>query len=1815
MASSNNPIHNTIRDVLGIGTSKPNTYQSKVDALNNKIKQAKPLVQELSQPNVTKKLSVTKPIVFFDLETTGLNVNQDQIFDAFFLKLNPDGSVEKLSQKLRPNVPISPEASKVTGVTQSTLESYGVSFKDVSGKLKQFLQGADLGGYNIGSFDVRLLQKEFLRAGIKDIDLGQRQIVDVFKLAQASLPEQQAITGGTKLSTVFEKLYGMPLKGAHGARTDVAATVSVLKKLLQTTNLPTTVSGLSQISEMSSFGTLKPIQTISDVFRADKFSMLEGSIEYRGQQISDLYSSLRGRQALPGEAASVFEKIRKSGGSLFYNPRSNALFFGKDLKTVTELGGEITALPVMKQALKGGTMVQMGTSTRAAMSAAIFDEAGQFVFKDFLSLFYGELSEQTAATSVPLISRAVKSTLSTRYANLGKISSLLTSSFTTRGMDTSFVEGRAVSQKYVLGFTGDEARTPILQALKNYRTSQSAFAMLVRTGGRSIFSELGLPTTAGYEEALRSIKQYKESYLGTKGKRGELAKTFQSIGALEVLPYIKPEYLGSKRLIAGGTFEGQFMGKMFGTQFEEHVVTKGLFQLSKISSTSSAQRKVMSELGENYFTPFILKGQEGSAEALKFGKLMKVGVAELEDQATSMLYFGESGGYYTESGERALKMVAPKGTLSISSPGLKTIEQVERLFGISLAKGNTQIFKEGIGVKFQVGDVEDALDFSKRFDSLNTTAADIRSLVIKEKKYRGFFGQLAAYGSDMQARLAKVSLSESKLSLDFVTAEGMTPNTVEVISGGRRLTLARMMSSNPFKNVSGGLQAIYAADEFAKTHGQLMLISNYIGVMQEQGASQAAEEFKKTFGFEAKMVSSGNMQKGGNMYAIPIVRDADTAMKQVVARLSQLGQGTDKERQLYKLVTTGSEVTGSMAIKGVKSIRSFYAFTGARTDFMSDINMLKPVRMTLSKMVQLGAAASQLGYGAGEDPLFKVFKGLSNPWKRGHLQLTSRYGQLALGEGHWLTRFSKALVTPESVGNLAQREVIRLGDDGGFYYKNKKGVELRLKDLPKDMSQFKYRAGGVPLKDLEGTILDTNLLKSDIMFLDLGKNVRADLLGGIDATGKKISGVTKEYRYLPLPMKAMRLEGMQGKLILSTQDSAYEMIEDLIDLQERRVFDPTKPIRYQKVIESMVGSKGLLKTTSDIMVSFGTRVRLSPQHMHNLDPKYLLDPDKLFEATVKRSELLDYLSRKEKHDFVTGPKGRKTREMGRHNAVLEAIREAIDPKKGKGYFLSSVGIDPTQRPEHINVFKIRVVDDDSMEAKQLARRRIGQLNLALHPLLPRMLERDLDKDVATLIPLEGLKIDKLSVAESQKLLESRYAAQGKLARHFMFFSYMQLKSEAAKPVAQRLLDLINPLKKRIVQDISDYVGQYIGTMKSLGYSITRGSESVMSALIDQGVEGAKDLGLLEKGFTEESILKAISPYVEEGGEGAVRLGVVKKLMQNVYQGAVQKGTSKETLIELAEDLLRIGQTYKGSAYDPVKAQEEGINAFKKFLMPLDESGALDIKAKNRMFMAMDYIVEKNIGSVTKESVEALKQDLIDNNFNMSDEIRTKFTGVFKQLNEAQAEILGKFFGTAMPLVSSVKRSYSGAIGIVQKTLSEGIGFTHIAETVLGGALGKSLRIKESAYPKAEESLATDIAKKVEDLKGGGLLGKIKNFLGKDTGKFALGVGVGAVAAATAINLFSGPEPMGPPPMPRDIDTRQPQDYGPEVSASAPRIYGNNQVFAASRNRSPETFSQAPRYNFGAGNDMRVTMRDKRAPTNPYLLEQQMNRVANRDFNY
>lgn len=166
---------------------------------------------------VYMKLKLKNPIVFFDLETTGLNIASDRIIEIFILKVYPDGHEESLHYTLNPEMPIPAESTAIHHFTNDDVKECP-TFQQVARKIAQFIEGADLGGFNSNKFDIPLLAEELIRAQV-EIDLKKRKFVDV--------------------QTIFHKLEKRNLEAAyknycnkdlnaHSAEDDTRATYEVL---------------------------------------------------------------------------------------------------------------------------------------------------------------------------------------------------------------------------------------------------------------------------------------------------------------------------------------------------------------------------------------------------------------------------------------------------------------------------------------------------------------------------------------------------------------------------------------------------------------------------------------------------------------------------------------------------------------------------------------------------------------------------------------------------------------------------------------------------------------------------------------------------------------------------------------------------------------------------------------------------------------------------------------------------------------------------------------------------------------------------------------------------------------------------------------------------------------------------------------------------------------------------------------------------------------------------------------------------------------------------------------------------------------------------------------------------------------------------------------------------------------------------------------------------------------------------------------------------------------------------------------------------
>lgn len=168
------------------------------------------------------KLNLKNPLIFFDLETTGVDTVKDRIVEISMLKVLPNGTEEVRTKLINPQMPIPAGATEVHGISDEDVKD-APTFKQIAKSLADFMEGCDIAGFNSSRFDVPLLAEEFLRAGI-DFDFTRRKMIDV----QIIFHKKEQRTLEAALKFYCDKT----LEDAHSAEADTRATYEVLKAQL-----------------------------------------------------------------------------------------------------------------------------------------------------------------------------------------------------------------------------------------------------------------------------------------------------------------------------------------------------------------------------------------------------------------------------------------------------------------------------------------------------------------------------------------------------------------------------------------------------------------------------------------------------------------------------------------------------------------------------------------------------------------------------------------------------------------------------------------------------------------------------------------------------------------------------------------------------------------------------------------------------------------------------------------------------------------------------------------------------------------------------------------------------------------------------------------------------------------------------------------------------------------------------------------------------------------------------------------------------------------------------------------------------------------------------------------------------------------------------------------------------------------------------------------------------------------------------------------------------------------------------------------------
>ena len=189
------------------------------------------------------RLNLQNPLIFFDLETTGVDVAKDRIVELCYIKVFPNGNEESKSMRINPGMPIPLRASEVHGIYDADVEDCP-TFKEVAPELFKTFQGCDLAGFNSNKFDIPLLCEEFLRQGL-DFDVSKRKCIDVQNIYHKL--ERRTLVAAYKY--YCEK----DLENAHSALADTRATLEVLEAQLDRypSDLKNDVCFLAEYSKMN----------------------------------------------------------------------------------------------------------------------------------------------------------------------------------------------------------------------------------------------------------------------------------------------------------------------------------------------------------------------------------------------------------------------------------------------------------------------------------------------------------------------------------------------------------------------------------------------------------------------------------------------------------------------------------------------------------------------------------------------------------------------------------------------------------------------------------------------------------------------------------------------------------------------------------------------------------------------------------------------------------------------------------------------------------------------------------------------------------------------------------------------------------------------------------------------------------------------------------------------------------------------------------------------------------------------------------------------------------------------------------------------------------------------------------------------------------------------------------------------------------------------------------------------------------------------------------------------------------------------------
>lgn len=221
------------------------------------------------------ELNLKRPIVFFDLETTGIDISHDRIVEIALVKVMPDGQLIVKTRRINPGIPIPAESTAIHGITDEDVRNEP-QFPQIARSLAQFIEGCDFGGFNSNRFDLPMLVEEFMRAGV-EVDFRHRKLIDVQNIFHKM--EQRTLTAAYKFYCDKE------LTDAHSAEADTLATYEVLKAQIERYDeLENDIAALAEFSKRGD-----AVDFAGRILRDEKGHEIFGFGKYKGRPVAEIF--------------------------------------------------------------------------------------------------------------------------------------------------------------------------------------------------------------------------------------------------------------------------------------------------------------------------------------------------------------------------------------------------------------------------------------------------------------------------------------------------------------------------------------------------------------------------------------------------------------------------------------------------------------------------------------------------------------------------------------------------------------------------------------------------------------------------------------------------------------------------------------------------------------------------------------------------------------------------------------------------------------------------------------------------------------------------------------------------------------------------------------------------------------------------------------------------------------------------------------------------------------------------------------------------------------------------------------------------------------------------------------------------------------------------------------------------------------------------------------------------------------------------------------------------------------------------------------